>query len=345
MKVFSSDPRSNAGNPGEKGSAAYSFIGWAIIVVVVLAAILSWDKITKGTGTSVKDTKLEKALAEKNWDGALVVYDGIIQKDQKNVPAFIGRAFVLQSQGKLDKALDDAKKAVALDPKSAAAFARRGMILKLQRKNDEALKDFNQAVNLDTRFAWAMAQKADLLMRQKDLEKSLETVNKALAIQSTFPEAVRLRAAVLARMGKCKEAFEDYHKVSQMQPENSAALQDTAWFLLTCPDEKLVDKNKALELASKAIAKGQNDAFANETMAEANFQQNDALKAVEYQKKAIELQIKNCPDGSCVQAMQERLKKYELAARKEVRDDYEILPLTDAPVKAAPAPAPAAKKK
>ena len=83
-----------------------------------------------------------------------------------------------------------------------------------------------------------------------------------------------------------------------------------------------------MELAKKAVEmSGGKDGVALETLAEAYFRQGEALKAVDAQKEAIKLGSKNCPEGSCVKEMQQRLQKYELAARQEIRTGYEILPL------------------
>jgi hypothetical protein len=83
-----------------------------------------------------------------------------------------------------------------------------------------------------------------------------------------------------------------------------------------------------MELAQKAIELSDGkDGVVLETLAEAYFRQGDALKAAEHQRKAIELGSKKCPDGSCLKEMRQRLQKYELAARPEVRTTYEFLPL------------------
>ena len=100
---------------------------------------------------------------------------------------------------------------------------------------------------------------------------------------------------------------------------------------MTCPDEKVQDSGKAMELARKAFdLSGGKDALVQETLAEAYYRQGDPLSAVKHQKKAIELRKTDCPDGSCVKEMLVRLKKYELAGRREKRDNYEILPLDGA---------------
>ena len=85
---------------------------------------------------------------------------------------------------------------------------------------------------------------------------------------------------------------------------------------------------QALELAKKALELSEGkDGVVYETLAEAHFRHGDPLKASELQKKAIELGSKKCPDRSCIKEMEQRLQKYELAARPEIRTGYEILPM------------------
>ena len=153
-------------------------------------------------------------------------------------------------------------------------------------------------------------------------------MNKVLSSKPDFVEGLRLRAWVLNRMGKCREAYEDFKNVSDLKPNDAWSIQDKAWFLLTCPDEKLQDPLQALELAKKALELPEGkDGVVYETLAEAHFRHGDPLKAIELQRKAIELGSKKCPDRSCIKEMEQRLQKYELAARPEVRIGYEILPM------------------
>ena len=64
-----------------------------------------------------------------------------------------------------------------------------------------------------------------------------------------------------------------------------------------------------------------------ETLAEAQFQNGNLAKAVRHQSKAITLVMQRSPDVSCVKEMLERLKKYELASRRETRTNYDVLPI------------------
>lgn len=312
----------------ERGSSAFTFAGYAIIAVVIIGAALyfPWGDI----GRQAQDQNFvsaTKAMAKQQYAEAITFFDKSLKANPENFAAILGKSKANLLLGKLDKALEEANVVIKKKP-SAEAFGQRAVIEKLQGKTEEAMKDFSEAIKLNPSFAWAYAQRADMYSRLKDQQKALQDINKALSLKADFIDAIRLRAWVHNRMGKCKEASEDFIKVEKLSPNDAWTKQDKAWFLLTCPDEKLQDPNKAMELAKEALKLTEGkDGVVHETIAEAFFRQGDPLKAVEHQRKAIELGSKKCPDGSCLKEMQQRLQKYELASRQEIRVDYEILPL------------------
>jgi tetratricopeptide (TPR) repeat protein len=315
----------------ERGSTAYSFLGYAIVVACVIAVIwvIPWGKVEKKERQDANYNAGMGALAKKEYAKAISDFDKSIQSNPNNGIAYLQRAKANLQLGNVDKALDDAN--IALDKRAGAeAYGLRGVINKINSKTDEALKDFSQAISLDSSYAWAYAQRADIFAKQKKYDLALKDARKAVELKPEFVEGLRLRGWILTRTGKCKEASADFIKVVKLDPQNPNVLQDHAWFLLTCPDEKLQDSTKAMEMAKQAVEmSGGKDSSAQETLAEAYFRQGDALKAIDTQKIAIQLaqESKNCPDGSCLKEMQQRLEKYELAARQEVRTNYEILPL------------------
>lgn len=328
MKNWACVSGSATGIRSQSGQTVYTFLGLIIIGIVVVAAfLLPWNEMS----TPAQDPELmaaNKALDNKDFKAAVAGFSKCLQANPNNGAALVGRSKAYVQLGSLDKALDDATAAVEKKPNLANAYGQRGIILKLQRKYEEALQDFNKAVKLDPRYAWAYAQRADIYSRQGDHEKALINVNKALAGKPNFAEGLRVRGWILTSQGKCKEAFEDFKKVEKLGPNDAWSIQDKAWFLMTCPDETLQDASKALELAEKAAKMPEGkDGLIYETLAEAYFKKGDALKAAEFQKKAIEMGSKKCPDGACTKEMKERLQKYELVARREIRSSYEILPL------------------
>lgn len=309
----------------ERGLTVYSFLGIAIIVLVIITTIFLFGSQVFKQKQDADYLAGKKALADKHWEQAISLFDKSLKTNPANGPALVGRSRANMELGNLDKALQDANAAVEKEP-SSQAYGQRGIVKKLQKKTDEAFSDFSEAIKLDPHYSWAYAQRADIYSRQKDQDKALQDINKALAAKP-FPEGYRLKAWVLNRMGKCKDASEAFKMVEKLSPNDAWSMQDKAWFLLTCPDETLQDSSKAMQLAKKALElTGGKDGLVHETLAEAYFRQGDPLKAIDHQKKAIELGSEKCPDGSCTKEMQQRLQKYEMAARQEVRTAYEILP-------------------
>jgi tetratricopeptide (TPR) repeat protein len=313
----------------ERGSSVYSFMGYAIIAVCVIVAIIVFPGMKFEKKEPPQDANYLSgmgALKKTQYAQAIEYFDKSIKANPNNGAAYLGKAKAELQLGNIDKALEEANAAVARKA-GAEAYGQRGVIQKIKGKTDEALKDLDEAIRSDAKYAWALAHKADILSKKGDYEKALQAANKALEADNKFVEGLRLKAWILTRTGKCEEASAVFVNVEKLSPNDPKSIQDRAWFLLTCPNEKLQDANKAMELAKKAVEMSPKDGVALETLAEAYFRQGEALKAVDAQKKAIELGSKNCPDGACVKEMQQRLQKYELAARQEVRTGYEILPL------------------
>ncbi len=313
----------------QRGSSAYGFFGILIIIVVVIGTIFffPWDQISTGRPDSTL-VEAKQALDKGQWDKAVSLFDKAIKERPGNAAAYIGRSVANLNLGKLEEALKDSEEAVKSAPSSPLAYGQKALVEKVLGKTDEALQDLDKAIALDAGYVWALAQRADVHSRKNDNEKALADANRALTSAPKFVDGYRVRAWIYSRMGKCSEAAEDFKKVSELRPDDPWSIQDRAWFLLTCPDEKLQDESKAFELAQKAmkLTEGK-DSVVLETLAEAYFRQGAPMKAVELQKQAIALKSKSCPSGSCTEEMKERLKKYEMAARTEIRKNYEILPL------------------
>jgi tetratricopeptide (TPR) repeat protein len=315
-------------NTSERGTGAYALLGWLIIVVVALGVVF----VLRGASVQTPaDSNLKAAtdqMAKQNWNDAVVFFGKSLEVTPGNVDALVGRSRAYVQLRQFDKALEDVNVALKKDQRNAGALGQRALVAKLQGQHDAALADLVKAVKENPNFAWGYAQIADISLKRNELDKALENAGKALKANQNFPEGLRLRAKIYAKQGKCKEAYEDLEKAVKMRPNDAVSLQDKAWFLLTCPEQKMQDPPKAMEIALKAneLSKGL-DALTLETLAEAFYKQGDVAKASEHQQKAVDLMKKNCPDGSCLKEMLERLQKYQLANRREQREEQEILPL------------------
>jgi tetratricopeptide (TPR) repeat protein len=337
MKGYTGMSLNLGGLRNEKGSSTYTFLGFAIVAAVVVAAVIfDWSGVGVEQQQPPQDENYTAgitALSTGQFTEALESFDKALQTNPDNTSAMVGKSKAYVGLNDIDKALEQTNAALKKKP-TAEVFGQKAIIEKVQKQYDEALADFSQAINMDGNFAWAYAQRADLLSRKKENEKALRDINQAIAAKPNNTDFLRMRIWILNRLGKCKEAAKDVKKVEDLNPNDPWTMQDKAWFLLTCQDEKLQDPAAALELAKQALeASGGKDGVMEETIAEAYFRQNDPVRAIAHQTKAIELGSQKCPDQSCLKEMQERLEKYKMVARQEIRSAYEILPLVDIPKK------------
>jgi hypothetical protein len=63
------------------------------------------------------------------WDDAIQDYTYAIERDQKNVGAWVNRGEILLDQGEVDRALEDLRAAIELDPGVRDKFANRARML------------------------------------------------------------------------------------------------------------------------------------------------------------------------------------------------------------------------
>jgi tetratricopeptide (TPR) repeat protein len=310
----------------ERGSSAFSFAGYLIIIAVIIGAIVLLRSGDFGTQAQNKNfVSAKNALQKKHWTEAAALFTKAIQDEPENVSAYLGRSKAYLHLNKLDKALADANTALKKKT-SAQAYGQKAIVEKIQQKTADAIKDFKKSINAQSSYAWAHAQLADIYSRNNDQDNALKEIDKAISFKHNSVDFLRLRAWIHSRNGQCKKATQDFLAARNLDPKNAWTMEDRAWFLLTCPDEKLQDSTKAMVLAKKALTLvGGRDGVIQETLAEAFFKQGDFLNAVKHQQAAIKLMSPQCPDGSCLKEMQGRLKKYELAARRETRTNYEIL--------------------
>ncbi len=172
--------RENDGRGSKKGAYAYSLLGFAILVAVVVAVIIlfPWGHFLH----QWRDADLASAndaMSRKDWNRAVVLFSKSLKANSGNeFAAYLGRSRAYVQLGNLDKALEDANAAIEKRPGNAAAYGQRGITRKLQQKQDEALQDFSEAIKIDPSYWWAYAQRADIHSRRNDQGKALEEVNK-----------------------------------------------------------------------------------------------------------------------------------------------------------------------
>jgi tetratricopeptide (TPR) repeat protein len=84
------------------------------------------------------------------------------------------------------------------------------------------------------------------------------------------------------------EVQKAYEKSLALRPDQPQVLNNLAWLLATCPDDRLRDPPRALELAQRA-AELEESAFILDTLAESHFANANYAQAVEAGRRALAL--------------------------------------------------------
>jgi tetratricopeptide (TPR) repeat protein len=117
-------------------------------------------------------------------------------------------------------------------------------------------------------------------------------IEQHLAKDPNNRELLENLAGVYHEMGKLNEAIKTYEQVISLDPSRARALNNLAWILVTAPDERLRDRERALTLAKKAVDMNRSPSILD-TLAEvyyANGLDEEAIKTI---KEAISLATEN----------------------------------------------------
>src|SRR5262249_6477530 len=145
---------------------------------------------------------------------------------------------------------------IKLDPKNGEAWSNRGNTHRALGQLDKALADHDKAVNLDP----------------------------------NDPRFRINRGATYGDLRQYDKAIADYNEaikpVSNFAPQ---ALNNLAWELATCPDAKVRDAKRAVELAKKAVKLAPRDGNIWNTLGVAHFRSGDWKPALDGLTKSMEL--------------------------------------------------------
>jgi tetratricopeptide (TPR) repeat protein len=107
--------------------------------------------------------------------------------------------------------------------------------------------------------------------------------------QSQFVGILCDLALVLSQSGQAQQAAEVVNQLLEIQPISAAEGNGLAWFLATCPDEKLRHPRRAVELARKAVElEPKSRSFWN-TLGAALYRAGDWRAAIQVLEKSMEL--------------------------------------------------------
>ncbi len=141
----------------------------------------------------------------------------------------LGHGF--HSQGNLNEALSNYRKALALNPGYVEAHVGVGAISHVQGRFEEAAGSYRKALEIKPDYAEAHYNLGNALREQGDLDGAIASYRMAISSRPGFADACNNLGIALQNQGRAGEALDRYREAISLQPDHLMACLNLAALL------------------------------------------------------------------------------------------------------------------
>jgi protein O-GlcNAc transferase len=164
----------------------------------------------------------------KRIDEALANCDKAIALKPDYAEAFNNRGVTLKELKRIDEALANCDKAIALKPDYAEAFNNRGNVLQDQKRFDEAVVSYDRAIMLKPDYAGAFNNRGNALQELERIDEALVSYNQAITLKPDQADAFNNRGNALRELKRFDEALASYTQAIVLMPDHKFAFSGLA---------------------------------------------------------------------------------------------------------------------
>ena len=193
---------------------------------------------------------------------------------------------------------------------SEAHVNNLGNVFLRQGRMDEAIAQFQKALAINPEDA-NTHYNLGMPFAKGNVNEAIAQFQKALAIKPQFAEAHYNLGNAFLQQGRVEEAIAQFQKALAIKPDYVEAQNNMAWVLATCPQPSLRNGIKAVGLAERAnqLAGGKNPMILA-TLAAAYAEAGRFPEAVETAQRALRL-AETLSNTALAGALQSQLKLYQ----------------------------------
>jgi tetratricopeptide (TPR) repeat protein len=214
-----------------------------------------------------------------------------IKLDPKYALAWYNRGNTYRELRQYDKAVADFSRAIELDPKYASSWSERGILYCYHLGQPEkAVADFSQAIELEPNNASYWSNRGTAYSKLGQYDKAVADFSHAIQLAPNSVHAWNGRGMAYYSLHQYDKALADFQRVMTIAPPwHAGAHNSLAWLLATCPDARLRDPKRAVELARRAVQLAPNDGHNWGTLGTAHYRAGAWKEAVVALDKSLEL--------------------------------------------------------
>lgn len=142
----------------------------------------------------------------------------LIERYPEDKGSLCNRGVLLTSMGRIQEALLDFEKALALDSDFAVVYSNRASAFSMIDQTDKALIDFDAALAIEPRLETALLGRGGLFLGIGEFEKAANDLTVALEESPHLPEARMLRSEARFGLKKYEESAADVDIVLKQYP-------------------------------------------------------------------------------------------------------------------------------
>ncbi len=264
------------------------------------------------TGERLHLLRGRQAYAAGRYRSAAASFRRAVDASPESRRARVNLGVALAGLGDLEGGVAQLREAVRLDPESVDARYNLGLLLARAGDDEEATTSLRQAVQLDPDDTAARLGLADLLRSRGRSAEALQEYTTLSMAQPTLERARLAEAQLLVQSRRYAEALERLEDAHALMPWQGPIARALARLLAACPEAKLRDGARALELALQVHASSPTPGHA-ETVALALAELERCTEAARWQREAIQAAVAAGDDG-LAQGLQRALARYEAGA-------------------------------